>query len=396
MTRGVDLRCARTLDEVRTRLAEERRRCGPDTWVLGHSVRYEPFHDSGIRADAIAEAVGDAPGADRLLRRPHRARHAARARAGGRHGRARVQRVRRGRVSTPTAARPARCWRTPRWTSCASVVPAWTEAERLDAFAATLRALNRVGLTGAHVMLGDPELLDGVPRAGGARRPDRCGCVMPMHQEPAITDEEVERRLAARRRARTALARRHRQVLPRRRARLGHRVAGRPRPGRRERACRSGRASSATPSSSRASPRAGLQRDHPRRRRRRGPRRARRLRGRRAARARQAPGRAHRDADRRGPPALRRARRRRLDAAAAHGGPRRPEHAERVGRRALRGPLRARLPHARPRRQSARSLPLGSDWMVADFDPRVGHGLGAAAAHAGRTRASAVPARRRR
>ena len=29
--------------------------------MLGHSVRYEPFHASGIRADAIAEAVGDAP-----------------------------------------------------------------------------------------------------------------------------------------------------------------------------------------------------------------------------------------------------------------------------------------------------------------------------------------------
>ena len=35
-----------------------------------------------------------------------------------------------------------------------AVVPKWTEAERLDAYAGTLRALNRVGLTGAHVMVG--------------------------------------------------------------------------------------------------------------------------------------------------------------------------------------------------------------------------------------------------
>ena len=54
VTRGVDLRGASSIDEVRSLLAAERRRCGPDTWVLGHSVRYEPFHDSGIRADAIA------------------------------------------------------------------------------------------------------------------------------------------------------------------------------------------------------------------------------------------------------------------------------------------------------------------------------------------------------
>ncbi len=47
------------------------------------------------------------------------------------------------------------------------VVPRWTEAETLDAFAATLRAFNRVGLTGAHVMIGDPDLLR--RRAGRSR-----------------------------------------------------------------------------------------------------------------------------------------------------------------------------------------------------------------------------------
>src|SRR5215217_1984130 len=57
--RGVDLRSARTLDEVRDRLAAERGRCEPGGWVLGHSVRYEPFHASGIRADAIADVVGE-------------------------------------------------------------------------------------------------------------------------------------------------------------------------------------------------------------------------------------------------------------------------------------------------------------------------------------------------
>ena len=47
---------------------------------------------------------------------------------------------------------------------------------RLDAYAGTLRALNRVGLTGAHVMVGDPGLLDDVRAARGARRPHACGC----------------------------------------------------------------------------------------------------------------------------------------------------------------------------------------------------------------------------
>src|SRR4051794_10025573 len=60
-TRGVDLREARTLDDVRRLLAGERARCGDGVWVLGHSVRYEPFHESGIRASAIADAIGEAP-----------------------------------------------------------------------------------------------------------------------------------------------------------------------------------------------------------------------------------------------------------------------------------------------------------------------------------------------
>jgi hypothetical protein len=75
------------------------------------------------------------------------------------------------------------------------VVPRWTDAEALDAFTETLRAFNRVGLTGAHVMIGDPRLLDTV-RALEARGDLTVRMLMPMHQPPSITDEEVEERLA--------------------------------------------------------------------------------------------------------------------------------------------------------------------------------------------------------
>ena len=50
VTRGVDLRSAATLDEVRARLAADPSR----GWVLAHSARYEAFGESGLRADAIA------------------------------------------------------------------------------------------------------------------------------------------------------------------------------------------------------------------------------------------------------------------------------------------------------------------------------------------------------
>ena len=122
-TRGVDLRSAATLDEVRGRLAEERRRCGDGAWVLGHSVRYEPFHASGIRADAIEAAVGDAPallsfydGHTALATRPALAR-------AGVDGARRLRRSSPRSSATPTGARPARCSRTAPWTSSATSSP---------------------------------------------------------------------------------------------------------------------------------------------------------------------------------------------------------------------------------------------------------------------------------
>ena len=54
------------------------------------------------------------------------------------------------------------------------------------------------------------------------------------------------------------------------------------------------------------------------------------------------------------------------------------------------GRARTRLALRGHRSQGA-VLALGSDWMVADYDPRVGMALGAAAARAGRARAHAVP-----
>lgn len=192
-TRGIDLRSALTLEEVRVRLAGERERCGPDAWVLGHSVRYEPFHASGIRADAVADAVGDGPaliqffdGHTALASEP------ALALAGvdGPREFAEYAQV----VCDPDGRPTGALLEAGAMDLVRDVVPAWTEEEKLAAFAATLQALNRVGLTGGHVMLGDPELLD-VCRVLEERGDLTVRLVVPMHQAPSISDEEVERRL---------------------------------------------------------------------------------------------------------------------------------------------------------------------------------------------------------
>ncbi len=192
-TRGVDLRSMLTLDEVRHRLAAERERCGPDLWILGHSVRYEPFHDCGIRADRIADVVGDSP---TLLNfydgHTALANHPALALAGvtGPRSFAEYAEVVCDSGGSPTGA----LLEEPAMRLVRDAVPAWTQAEQLSAFADTFRALNRVGLTGAHVMLGDPERLE-VCRMLEERGDLSVRLVMPMHQEPTISDDEVEERL---------------------------------------------------------------------------------------------------------------------------------------------------------------------------------------------------------
>jgi predicted amidohydrolase YtcJ len=189
-TRGVDLRDALTLDEVRARLREERARCGPDAWVLGHSVRYEPFHASGITAAAIASAVGDVPallgfydGHTALATEP------ALALAGvdGARSFAEFAEVVVDAAGAPTGA----LLENGAMDLVRAVVPSWSFDEALDAYAETLRAFNRVGLTGAHVMIGDPEVV-AIVRALEERGDLGVRLLGPMHQAPGISDEEVE------------------------------------------------------------------------------------------------------------------------------------------------------------------------------------------------------------
>jgi predicted amidohydrolase YtcJ len=197
-TRGVDLRSALTLDEVRVRLAGERTRCGPDAWVIGHSVRYEPFHESGIRAETVSEALGDGPG---LLTfydgHTALATEPALALAGVSGPRKFDEAAEI--VCDPDGSPTGALLENAAMDLVLDALPRWSEEERLAGFAETFRALNRVGLTGAHVMLGDPELLDAC-RALEQRGELSVRLLMPMHQAPTITDEEVERRLPLARR----------------------------------------------------------------------------------------------------------------------------------------------------------------------------------------------------
>jgi predicted amidohydrolase YtcJ len=56
-TQGADLTKALTLDDLRAILSAERKRVGPDEWVVGWGLTFEMFQQTGIRGDTFADAV---------------------------------------------------------------------------------------------------------------------------------------------------------------------------------------------------------------------------------------------------------------------------------------------------------------------------------------------------
>ena len=195
-TRGAELSGLRTLDEVRGALAAEHARCAPGEWLLGWGLSYDAFHGERIGADAIAEATGEAPAFLTFFDyHSGLASRAALALAG-------VDGPREfsagAAVVCDDAGVPTGELReAPAMDLVGDRVPERTHAERLDAYAQTLRRLNSLGLTGGHVMLGRAGLFEDVEELE-ARGDLTLRCVMPVLLEPGTSDEEIEGLLAPR------------------------------------------------------------------------------------------------------------------------------------------------------------------------------------------------------
>lgn len=190
--RGADLTGIRTLDGVLAALCAERRRCADGAWVRGYALAYEVFDGVGIRADLIDDAVAGSP---MLLHffDFHTALVSTRALAlagidGPRAFPEEAEIVCRDGVPTGELRERGAIHLV------ADVIPDRTHEQKLVAYRDTFRAMNAAGLTGAHVMIGDPALLD-VCRELEARGWLSLRFVVPMHQQPEITDEEVAERL---------------------------------------------------------------------------------------------------------------------------------------------------------------------------------------------------------
>jgi len=192
-TRGVDLRDCRDLDAVRARLRAAAAELRDGEWLLGHSLGYDHFAAGAIHWDAVAEAAGERPLHIRFFDGHTDLANAQALAAAGVDGPRRFDSA--AEVVCDAAGRPTGELRElAAMELVRAAIPAPTHAQRLAAYAATLRAMARVGLTGAHVMSGDRELLDVVAELEASGRL-ALRLWMPLRNEPETDDEEIALRL---------------------------------------------------------------------------------------------------------------------------------------------------------------------------------------------------------
>ena len=156
--RGADLMNVTSLDEVRRRVAEERRRCAPDEWVLGFGLDYNAFAETGFSGELIADAAAGGP-AFLTFVDFHTALVTPRAlelagvtgpRTFEEHAEiVCVDGVPTGELRENAAMDVVR-----------DAIPPLTDAQRYELYARLLRRLAAVGITGTHMMDGDLTTLD--------------------------------------------------------------------------------------------------------------------------------------------------------------------------------------------------------------------------------------------
>ena len=189
-TVGANLAGLSTLDEVRGALAAEHARCAPGQWVQGYALEYATFAGTELDGDLIADAVGGGPALLTFFDyHTALATPAALAAAGisGPHplpGSAEVV-CREGR---PTGA----LLEPPAFELVTRVMPPLTGAERYARRVDALRRMAAAGLTAVHGMDGAPSTHDELRELEA--RGDLCvRIIAPLHVEPHTPWEELER-----------------------------------------------------------------------------------------------------------------------------------------------------------------------------------------------------------
>lgn len=181
-TQGVDLTSARDLDEIRAAIAAERERVGPGKWIVGWGCTFEPFLETGIRGSVFDAATGGQPTFINFFDGHSAVVNQAAldaARIDGPRPFSEAAAIVCDADGAPTGE-------LQEWAALdlvESVMPQLTDEEMYDIFVKAFRTFNSVGLTNLHAMDGDPWAIDMLRRM--EERGDlTCRVVLPMWIKP--------------------------------------------------------------------------------------------------------------------------------------------------------------------------------------------------------------------
>jgi predicted amidohydrolase YtcJ len=194
-TQGADLFHAQTLDEIRSRLAREREKVGPNGWVQGWGLHYEPFATSGIRGELFDATLAGQPMLVEFFDGHTALANQAALNLAGITGPITFEEEASVVCVDGRPTGELQEWAAVRLVQ--NVVPEADAETRYGWFRESFRRFNAVGLTAIHAMDGTPEELAIYHRLE-ENEDLTCRVVVPLWQQPDTTFADMRAQLPCR------------------------------------------------------------------------------------------------------------------------------------------------------------------------------------------------------
>jgi predicted amidohydrolase YtcJ len=195
-SRGADLTAARDLDAIRAAIAAERERVGPGRWIVGWGATFEPFLETGIRGETFDAATGGQPCFINFFDGHSGVVNQAALDAAGIDGPRHFEEA--AAIVCDADGKPTgELQESAALSLIQDAMPKPTEDEVYSWIVEAFRGFNRVGLTGLHAMDGGPETLD-ILRRMEERGDLTCRVVQPMWIKPDMDRSEWQHLLGFR------------------------------------------------------------------------------------------------------------------------------------------------------------------------------------------------------
>ena len=192
---AADLTGLRTLPEVLDALRAQRARVENGGWVRGYALQYEAFAEVGIHGRVLQEALGDVPAYVTFMDFHTAVASPAALRLAGLDGPRSFTEA--AEVVCADGVPTGELREMGAMSLVTEAIPAASDQERLDSYPQTFARQHALGVTGVHVMLGSPALLDACRQLEAEERLTM-RLLMTLHQPPEVTDDEVEEQLRMR------------------------------------------------------------------------------------------------------------------------------------------------------------------------------------------------------